>query len=314
MLQLCYITTEYFKTLDTTVAAVPLNLKERKNNIILERYPVLNKNEPYIFVCNHTCPEDIENVFCILDRSAYLILGSIETMQYNRQAYFLWLNGVLPFDTLDKGQRKMLVGKMERVLKTNSILFFPEGSHNYSPNKLINSLFDGPVNLSLKTGRKIVVVTLIRDSDKNISYVDVSNPIELSEMESAYSTEKEYVNALSLSLRDKMSTAVFYMISRHSDVIKRHNYLNIENQFRQEKIIDSFNKLKWNKDIFAAEYITKKTKNDLEYEEVVNTLSKLELERGLQNIGFYSRLKQELDNKDVVKTMRNHWRRITNNR
>ena len=41
----------------------PLNAK--KHNIILERYPELNDDEPYIFVSNHTCPEDIETILKI---------------------------------------------------------------------------------------------------------------------------------------------------------------------------------------------------------------------------------------------------------
>ena len=36
----------------------------------VERYPKLNKDEPYIFVCNHTCPEDIETILNVLDRNA----------------------------------------------------------------------------------------------------------------------------------------------------------------------------------------------------------------------------------------------------
>ena len=59
---------EYFGTLNTDYVAPEIyNPKKNKNNIIVERYPELNKDEPYIFVCNHTCPEDIETVLNILD-------------------------------------------------------------------------------------------------------------------------------------------------------------------------------------------------------------------------------------------------------
>ena len=149
---------DYFHNLDIT--RVPLSnydIKKNKNNIVLERYPRLEIDESYIFVCNHTCPEDIETVLNILDRNAYLVLGSIETLKYNPEAYLTWLNGMIPFDILDKVQRKNLIFKMERVLKTNSILIFPEGSHNYSPNNLVNKLFDGPVNLSLRQVKKLLL-------------------------------------------------------------------------------------------------------------------------------------------------------------
>ena len=80
---------EYFSSLN--IDYIPLEnyeISKDKNNIIVERYPKLESNEPYIFVCNHTCPEDIETVLNILDRNAYLILGSIESLQYNPEMYF----------------------------------------------------------------------------------------------------------------------------------------------------------------------------------------------------------------------------------
>ena len=74
---------EYFERLECLPipdSAYPLSTKKNANNIVLERYPALDKNESYIFVWNHTCPEDIETMLNIIDRNAYLILGSIETL------------------------------------------------------------------------------------------------------------------------------------------------------------------------------------------------------------------------------------------
>lgn len=312
---------EYFENLDTT--KIPLsnyNIKAGKNNIILERYPNLEPDEPYIFVCNHTCPEDIETVLNILDRNAYLVLGSVETLKYNPEAYLSWINGMIPFDILNKEQRNNLIFKMERVVKTNSILIFPEGSHNYSPNNLVNKLFDGPVNLSLKTGRKIVVVTLIKDQKNNVSYIDVSNPVDLNklgiEKGKKYGTDEEnekyYVNSLTACIRDKMATAVYYMILRHMDSIKISNYTNVEESLRNEKIEDAFKKLKWKHDVFEAEYLVKKSKEEREYEEVINAISNLRytqetLKGSLLGNGEYILLAMDLQRKNVANAMRNHW-------
>lgn len=315
---------EYFENLDTT--KIPLsnyNIKAGKNNIILERYPNLEPDEPYIFVCNHTCPEDIETVLNILDRNAYLVLGSVETLKYNPEAYLSWINGMIPFDILNKEQRNNLIFKMERVVKTNSILIFPEGSHNYSPNNLVNKLFDGPVNLSLKTGRKIVVVTLIKDQKNNVSYIDVSNPVDLNklgiEKGKKYGTDEEnekyYVNSLTACIRDKMATAVYYMILRHMDSIKISNYTNVEESLRNEKIEDAFKKLKWKHDVFEAEYLVKKSKEEREYEEVINAISNLRytqetLKGSLLGNGEYILLAMDLQRKNVANAMRNHWLEI----
>ena len=312
---------EYFSYLASHNNRIPISeypLKNGKNNIILERYPELDKDEPYIFVCNHTCPEDIETILNVIDRNAYLVLGSIETLQYDPEAYLSWLNGMVCFDIMDQQQRSDLIPKMKRILKTNSILIFPEGSHNYNPNKIVNKLFDGPVNLSLETGRKIVVCTLIRDQDNNISYVDVGHPINLEDfqVEKDYSLdeherEKRYVQTLTSFIRDKMVSAVYPMMERHFDQIKRSEYDDLEEELRQEKVRDSFKKMKWNKDIFDAEFLTKKTKEDLEYEEVVTTISNLRFNKDvLRNTLLNTRsavlLKNDLDRKDVPSVMRRH--------
>lgn len=54
-------------------------------------------------------------------------------------------------------------GRLLYVPQTQSILIFPEGSHNYDLNRLIKPLYDGPVNLALKTGKKNVPVALVFD-------------------------------------------------------------------------------------------------------------------------------------------------------
>ena len=276
---------EYFSSLSLDYIPVEnYGISKDKNNIIVERYPKLESNEPYIFVCNHTCPEDIETVLNILDRNTYLILGSIESLQYNPEMYLSFINGMIPFNIMDNKERKEVFQKMLRVLKTNSILIFPEGSHNYSPNNLINPLFDGPVNLALQTKRKIVIVTMVKDQENSVSYIDVSNPIDIEKIDvdltglnsNDYNEiEKYYIKSLSSNLRDRMATAVYHMISRHFKTIIRNEYFDIEEKIRMEKIKDAFFKLKWNQDVFDAEYLVKKSKDDLEYEDVLCSLSNL---------------------------------------
>lgn len=293
------------------------NLKYKKNNIVLERYPELNSDEPYIFVCNHTCPEDIETILNILDRNAYLVLGSIETLQYNRDMYSLFLSGIIPFDIMDPGQRKLVFEKMKRIIQSNSIFIFPEGSHNYTPNKLINNLFDGPVNLALQTNRKIVVVTLIKDKEKNVSYIDVGNPIDVKsinvnmngEFSSAHDEQKHYVKGLTSEIRDNMATAAYSIIERHFKTLTRKDYDNLEEELRMMNIEDSFEQMKWTRDIFEAEFLTKKTKEDLEHEEIVRTLSNLTLNpKAFVGKGSKEWILKELDidNKDIPNRMRQH--------
>lgn len=294
----------------------PLSKKKNANNIVLERYPQLEKDESYIFVGNHTCPEDIETMLNIIDRNAYLILGSVEVLKYNPEMYLSWLNGMIVFDVLDKESRKALVPKMERVLKTNSILIFPEASHNFHPNKLISDLFDGPVNLALQTGKKIVPVIMLRDDKNRVSYIDVGNPIDVCNLTvnihdyyPGKNSEKYRIKSMSSYLRNKMATAVYYLMARHMDLLRRSDYEDMEKEFIDCYVKDSFEKLNWRHDVFEAEFLTKKTEADREYAEVVQTLSHLRLnkktlaETGLENREYLLK-ERDLMRKDVAANMR----------
>ncbi len=115
----------------------------------------------------------------VIDRNAYLIVGSVETLRYNPEVYLFWLNGMIVFDILNLEERSVFPEKMERVLQTQSILIFTEGSHNYDLNRLIKPLYNGPVNLALKTGKKIILVALVKDYENNVVYLDVGNPIDV---------------------------------------------------------------------------------------------------------------------------------------
>jgi len=316
---------EYFESLDEKyIPAESYDIKPGKNNIVVERYPELNENEPYIFVCNHTCPEDIETVLNVLDRNAYLILGSIESLQYNPEMYLSFLNGMIPFDIMDQTQRKQVLEKMKRVLKSNSILIFPEGSHNYSPNNLVNKLFDGPVNLALQTSRKIVIVTLIKDNEKNVAYIDVSNPVDVNKIDvdmnreftSDDESKKHYIKSLTSSIRDKMATAVYHLMQRHFPELKRDDHDNLEEELRMKKISDAFKQLKWDRDVFDAEYLIKKSSEDKDFEEVAKTmydlLFNLDSYVGEGNKEWVLRA-MDIQNKDVVNRMRQHWLETQNN-
>lgn len=310
--------TEYFSQYDSTYRPLSsYDIKPNKNNIVVERYPELVPDEPYIFVANHTCPEDIETILNIIDRNTFLILGSIESLQTDPEMYLCFLNGMIPFDILDNDQRKLVSKKMKRVLKTNSILIFPEGSHNYSPNNIINKLFDGPVNMALETGRKIVVVSFVKDQENNVAYIDVSNPLDVTKIPVEIpdsipvdQVKKYYVKSLTSVLRDKMATGVYHLIERHFEPIKRDLDDNVEEELRMKKIEDSFAKLKWKRDIFDAEFLTKKSKEDREHESVVRSLAQFSRDNG--GYTSWNELEEDLENKDVVIRMRKHLKEVQN--
>jgi DNA gyrase subunit A len=99
-----------------------------------------------------------------------------------------------------------------------------------------------------------------------------------------------------------MATGVYHIIVRHFKTLERNQCKNLEENLRLKKIKDAFKKLKWNRDVFDAEYLVKKTQADREYEDVVKTLSNLTLNPnvlfGLNNRHWVlSRL--DIENKDL---------------
>lgn len=316
---------EYYNNLKAEripLSSYPLSTKKNANNIIVERYPKLEEGESYIFVGSHVCPEDIETMLNVIDRNAYLILGSVENLNYNPEVYLSWLNGMIVFNVLDMKERRELILKMERVLHTQSILIFPEGSHNYDLNKLIKPLYDGPVNLALKTGKKIVPVVLVKDYENNVAYLDVGNPIDVRGLDlniqdyypGKEESEKYRIKSMSSYVRDQMATAVYHMMERHLAPIKKSEYEDLEQHFIQFYVTDTFNKLNWKHDVFDAEYLTKKTKEEQEYEEVVRSLGNLKLKKNvLKETRLYSRKYvnkiRDLDRKNVVENLRKHFYR-----
>lgn len=311
---------EYYNNLEPDripLTNYPLSKKKNANNIIIERYPQLEEGESYIFVGSHVCPEDIETMLNIIDRNAYLILGSVENLNYNPEVYLSWLNGMIVFNVLNQKERKDLLPKMERVLQTQSILIFPEGSHNYDLNKLIKPLYDGPVNLALKTGKKIVPVVLVKDYENNTAYIDVGNPIDIRKLnlniKDYYPREEENekyrIKSMSSYVRDHMATAVYHMMERHIAPVKRNQYEDMGQHFVDFYVTDTFHKLNWKHDVFDAEYLTKKTQEEQEYEAVVRTLSNLQLKKDiLKETGFnnreYIQKEADIDKKNVVENLR----------
>ena len=311
---------EYYENLKPDripLSHYPLSTKKNANNIVVERNPKLDKDESYIFVGSHVCPEDIETMLNIIDRNAYLILGSVENLNYNPEVYLSWLNGMIVFNVLDQNERSALPAKMERVLQTQSILIFPEGSHNYDLTKLIKPLYDGPVNLALKTGKKIVPVVLVKDYENQVAYLDVGNPINVRSLNlniqdyypGKEENEKYRIKSMSSYVRDQMATAVWHMMEQHLETIRRIDYGDIGQHFIDFYVTDTFQKINWKHDVFDAEYLTKKTKEEQEYEAVVRTLSGLHLKKNaLLETGLnrreYIQKEMDLDRKNVVENLR----------
>ena len=110
-----------------------------------------------------------------------------------------------------------------------------------------------------------------------------------------------------------MATAVFCMMTRHLEPMIRAEYQDPVKEVQAEIAAEVFEKMKWRHDVFAAEYLTKKTEPQREYEEVIQTLSILRLPKHvLRDTGIttreYVRIAESLQKKDVPHFMRTYWK------
>ena len=125
-------------------------------------------------------------------------------------------------------------------------------------------------------------------------------------------SEKYRIKSMSSFLRDKMATSVYFMMERHFEPIKRREYQDIEGKFIEEYVTDTFEKLKWKHDVFEVEYLTKKTNDEQEYENIVYTLADLKLSKKiiretLLNNREYIQKMADIERKNVPANMRKRY-------
>lgn len=139
---------------------MPLKTKTRLK--ILHRAPL--PDEPVIFACTHGFREDVEDSLITAGRHAYILVGSLEQFFNSRVDNLAgWLNGVILVDREDKESRAASKEKMKAALKQGtSVLMYPEGTWNVSPNKLIAGIFPGVYDVAKETGVKVVPIATHR--------------------------------------------------------------------------------------------------------------------------------------------------------
>lgn len=218
-------------------------LKVEKNLDFLN----LTKHEPYIFISNHSFNEDLNAALAILDRNAYLLIGSTDQIEHNIQAHAVWLQGMVYVNRLDADSRRESVKKMCRLLEAGtSVLIFLEGVYNNTENLLVEQIYNSPYVLAQMTGCKIVPLASFRESDSSNIYITAMPPISLE----GYSKEESKV-----LLRDTLATMVFELWYHHSKHISRKD-LNekMHLQYMEERRRE-YLKVPWTRDVWDEEIV-----------------------------------------------------------
>lgn len=162
-------------------------------------------NTPVIFAATHGFREDVEHTIVMAGRQAYMLNGSTLQVFNSFDGITAWVAGMILVDRTDKQSRASSVDKMVRVLKLgSSVIMYPEGTWNKSPNELISGLFPGIYEVAKKSGVPVVPIATYRNEKKAYGIRDEAFDI----------CKYDRIKGIQI-LRDKMATMQYELIEKY---------------------------------------------------------------------------------------------------
>ena len=222
-----------------------------KRKVVIEQYPDLPKDIPFIFASTHSYDEDMITNVATIDRSVYMLCGSTHQMEINPLTNVLWISGICYVDRLSKESRNDSISKMKRVLSSgSSILIYPEGGWNNSENLLVMKLFAGVYTVSKNMRIPVVPISNFHDAGSDTIYIRVGDPMNLFEFDDVGSALTE--------LRDALATMVYEQIENYSVPIRRNELSgDIHKQYMEQRR-QEYLRVNWKRDCWEEELTEKK--------------------------------------------------------
>lgn len=191
---------------------------------------------PIIYAVSHIGDNDIQRAFNTIPRAAYLLLGDPMDIYRDVNGILLNLNGSREFEIRNFEDRKIVKARMEHLLSLTpsnnlpeflrnllmpNLIMFPEGVWNLDDCRPMLDIYNGVIDLAIKTNsdiipvaldlydkkslqedKKLVDISLDFQKDKNymVNFGDIITP-----------SKEEDINVQANHLRDKMATLKWYM-------------------------------------------------------------------------------------------------------
>ncbi len=279
----------------------PILKAATNGKVIIENYPELEDGKPYIFASTHNFVEDSIANLGSIDRNAYLLFGTSDQLEVNKDMYFAWLNGFIYVDRKDDSNRKDALNKMERLLESGtSVLIFPEGGFNNTENLLSQKLFASPYILAKRTGVKVVPVAPFNEFGSKNIYMNYGKPIDFSNVKSKDEGKR--------ILRDELATLLWENMERNAPRVKR-NELGVDPRLDyMEERRQAYLKTKWTKDVFDEELTRYYDKDDKELMSIMDDIDKIDVNE--KNAGIIAPVlvrKRENEKYDFKEYMHKNW-------
>lgn len=182
--------------------AIPFTIPTKLRVIRRAKMP----NRPIIFAAAHGFKEDAECTLVTANRCAYMLIGALTQVFRTFQGVTAWLVGPILVNRLDKESRRASKEKVIRAIQLGaSIIIFPEGTWNKSPNLLMNKLFPGVYDIAKATGALVAPIATHRESGHVYSILDECFDI----------TQYSQTEGM-LVLRDKLATLRWELMETYS--------------------------------------------------------------------------------------------------
>ncbi len=175
--------------------------------VVISRGKIPQK-EPIIFVSTHEFREDVEAAYLAAGKATFIVNGSVSIVMNSFDGITNWIVGMILVNRADKDSRKAAKDKMIYALRMGaSIILYPEGTWNKSPNQIISGLFPGVFEVARATGCRIVPMAHQREGD--LIYSKVGDAFDISGMSryEAMETVKEQLSTLKYELMEMYGQA-----------------------------------------------------------------------------------------------------------
>ena len=182
--------------------AMPFMLPTKLEIIRTAKMP----DRPIIFASTHGFKEDINDAMMIAGRQAYILIGSLSQIFKSMDGYAAWLVGTILVDRMYKESRVASKEKMIRALEMgSSVIIFPEGTWNKSPNQMVSGLFPGVYDIAKETGALVAPIATHREGKKVYGILDEAFDITAYDRAEGMEVLKEKFGTMRWELMEKYS-------------------------------------------------------------------------------------------------------------
>lgn len=141
-------------------------------------------NRPIIFAASHIGMYDVEVILQAIRKHVYMLSADEEAMYRTFDGWFFDTNGVIYVDPEDKADKKVAMETAINYLaQGRSLLWYPEGTWNLSPNYVILPIHYGIIEAAVRTDAIIIPIGLeqydrMSSIDFTVNIGDIFDPTE----------------------------------------------------------------------------------------------------------------------------------------